>query len=830
MVTLAITKELIAECHRELAYFTNAAAAVIQTGLVSAGRGGANGSRDLEISSRAASTFYAFAVHIDSAAASTDNDTRRAYSNLLVQFSRLARERLIDADTETKARLIGLGAFAGAISSDAFYNSAYQEQISCVLPAMLDNLDASAYSNEAPMMKEEAIKVAESGVASNAEYSAKRRNAAIRSIPSFTFDSEKGVSYKDVASSAMGNLYAILHNGDGSNVRIAVNVFIDYLNGRQGTPRQWENKDWCCWITESLCSWTALQYRFIFLTQLVEHLVDESEGPAQDKHFTLIAMINTLLASKLSMIGLSTSDTANNLLGYAVRRVHFAENDVLVVPLVYCISALATHVYYADQLNDMAEEISARIAALEVPESQEGENGAVTTYMDRLPARDSIRMLLACLVGLMQVSHKSSGEVQGSVQGKGAKNVALIQSGARNRISTSAWHQTASLLASPDYMVRQAYEEALLTFFTSEVTPVTIDKTDPLSDSLGSKLSVEATGFSHAFSSALYVLVLSKVLYAPQTVKESPLEALSVIDRSNRDQGRTLESNDPTASALPVDVTAVIQILETMYERISIASLLGTVPALLAINNASNRLPAHRKEAVRTLLSRALTKIGTIWGVSSLKYSASSEYLPNFPAPPGSKPLLFADDDVVESSKSSAINMNGVIDSLSSNAKIQKATGLDAKALRAWFGRDWTVQIAVDDSFVGASPFTTGDDDIVTSSRFNGIADRAIDVAQIPEANGVVGVDDFRQALGTGQRRMPSIDANGEVNGYSTAASDAAERRSSRRASRKESQGMNFSNSGGIGGLLDSLKVGVTSTEEEEVGLIPQQTKPPYVA
>jgi hypothetical protein len=102
MITLAITKELIIECHRELAYFTDAAASVIQTGLVAAGRGGANGSRDLELSSRAASTFYAFAVHIDSAAASTDNDTRKAYSTLLIQFSRLARERLIDADTETK--------------------------------------------------------------------------------------------------------------------------------------------------------------------------------------------------------------------------------------------------------------------------------------------------------------------------------------------------------------------------------------------------------------------------------------------------------------------------------------------------------------------------------------------------------------------------------------------------------------------------------------------------------------------------------------------------------------------------------------------------------
>lgn len=101
MVTLAVTKELITECHRELNYFTNAAASVIQSALGAAGRG-VNGSRDLEISSRAASTFYAFAVHIDSTTASTDTDTRKACSKLLVQFSRLARERLIDAEIETK--------------------------------------------------------------------------------------------------------------------------------------------------------------------------------------------------------------------------------------------------------------------------------------------------------------------------------------------------------------------------------------------------------------------------------------------------------------------------------------------------------------------------------------------------------------------------------------------------------------------------------------------------------------------------------------------------------------------------------------------------------
>lgn len=674
--------------------------------------------------------------------------------------------------------------------------------------------------------------MAESGTASNAEYTAKRRTAAIRSIPSFAFNAEKGVTYKDVASAAIGNLHAILHYGDASHVQALVAVLIDYLNGKSGAPRQWENKEWCCWIAESICSWTALQYRFVVLTHLVEHLVEDCEGPAEDKHFTLIAMITTLLSSKLSMIGLSTSDTANNLLGYVVRRVHLGKQDALLGPLVACISALATHVYYADQLNDMAEEICARICALEMPEQRQEDGGAASTYMDREAAKDSIRVLLACLVGLMQTSHQSSGEVQKGVEGKGSKNVALVQAGTRSRISTSAWHQTASLLASPDCLVRQAYEETLLTFFSSEVSPASINESDPMSDSLGSKLSVEATGFTHSFSAALYVLVLSKVLYAPGTVKDSPLEALSTVDRSNKDEGRGLQSNDPTTSALPVDFSAAIKIIEVMYERIPIASLLATVPALLAINADSIRLPSHRKEAVATLLSKALFRIGSIWSVSQFKFNASSEHLPAFPSSSGTNPILFSDDAFVESARSPALNTSSVIESLSSNAKVQSATGLDAKALRNWFGRDWSVQIAVDDSFVGASPFTMAEEEAgggnLPSSRFSSMPDRASRLDSSSAAGTMssdvgVGVDDFRQALGSRSYGSKLVNGNGDMNGNTS--SEGAERRASRRASRKISQPIKINGSASVGGLLDSMNVGVA-----EEGASVKPTLAPKVA
>ncbi|UZJ51966.1 hypothetical protein CBS101457_001286 [Exobasidium rhododendri] len=819
MVTLAITKDLIVECQRELNYFTNSAAAVIQSALQAAGRGGANGTRDLEISCRAASTFYAFSVYIDSSTASTDADTRKAYTHLLSQFSKLASEKLSDADAETKARLVGMGSIAGAISSDAFYNSNYTEQLTSVLPSLLKNIDATAYLNYRQILQEEATKLAESGIASNKEYSAKRKTAATRSIPDFNLNGEKGVSYSDLASAAIGNLHSILHYGDATHIRAFVGVFIDYLNGKQSSPRQWEHRDWCCWIVEAICSWTALQYRFVVLTHLVEYLVEDCEGPVQDKHFTLIAMITTLFSSKLSMIGLSTSDTANNLLGFVVRRVYVSSSDELLPSLIGCISSLATHIYYADQLNDMAEEITARIAALELPEAQDGEAGSMSTYMDRQAARDSIRVLLACLVGLMKTSHKSSEEGRKETKEAGAQTgeVHHSQAGTRNQISTSAWHQTASLLASPDYLVRQAYDEALFIFFSSEVGSTSVSGINPLSDSLESKLSVEATGFIHSLSAALYVLTISKVLYAPTSVKDSPLEALPVVARSNKDEGRRLEAGSVTESALPIDFAAAIKLLEVMFEQIPIASLLGLVPALLAINAASSSLPSVRKEAVQILLSTAFSRIGTIWGVAQLQFRVQTSSLPTFPAPSGQSPAIFSESTSAYMDKNTAINASAVVSSLSSSDKIQSVTGLDSKVLQNWFTRDWNVQIAVDDSFVGASPFVSSDEEgINKSNRLVPFSERSkMETSSLNgttasyDARSGVGVDDFRQALGTRSYGSRASNINGDMDGANSTDTD---KRASRRASRKISQPIKLNgtgNNGSVGGLLDSMKVGV---------------------
>lgn len=105
MVTLAITKNLVSECKRDLNYFSKSAQAVVNSALQCAATGGAGGRRDLELSARAASTFYALATFTDPATASIDAELGQTYQTLLVQFARMAMESPAShgADAEKEA-------------------------------------------------------------------------------------------------------------------------------------------------------------------------------------------------------------------------------------------------------------------------------------------------------------------------------------------------------------------------------------------------------------------------------------------------------------------------------------------------------------------------------------------------------------------------------------------------------------------------------------------------------------------------------------------------------------------------------------------------------
>lgn len=484
------------------------------------------------------------------------------------------------------------------------------------------------------------------GTPSLAAFSIKRRPVDSRRAPSIRghVDGEKGPTSEDVASASIGTLQGLMSHGDASHVQATVSAALNWLDGKStGQGSQWENKEWCCWLAGALSSWSALQYRFVVLSSLVEHLVETCDGPALAKHQTLIGMIHSLLTGKQSLIGLSTSDTLNNLVGLAVRRVHQDTRDVLLPSLVECVSGLGTHTYYADQINDIAEEICARIVALQLPEVDAAETartahgGRKQTATTSGPEQksESIRVLLFCLNGVMNSAHRSNGEVQKAVDNGSAEKgkasagdgLALARAGTRNRITPDVFAQTAALLASSNATVRLMYEQVLLSYFKTEVNPGGSSGSEFLGGNTGAQLCADAIGFGHSFSAAAYVLALSKTLYGPNSVRESPLEALPIIDRSNADEGRALAA-DSSTSAVPLDYVALASLLEEMLEKTPVPALLATVPMIIALDkNAGSRLVSsasssgaegQRRLATRAVISRAYSKIAQVWGISSL--------------------------------------------------------------------------------------------------------------------------------------------------------------------------------------------------------------------
>lgn len=716
MITLAITKNLLTECKNSLNYFIKPSQSIIAAALDAAQPTSAR-PRDLEISARAASAFYALASFLDPASSVVDEGFQR----LLRSFALLAVERPLgadatlgeDAEQRNRTRLIGLGALAGAVASDAIYSSNFKQLLSLLTPALVENAKANRVTLD--WLRSESNKATE-GEPTYAEFNIAKKPLAIRRTRSISAHvaGEKGPSSEDVISAAIGTLRGLLRHADAAQVQSIVQNVIAWLDNKSAlsipVPKDgrqlvshWDDPEWCCWLAESLCSWTSLQYRFVVLDTLVDHLAENGEGKATNKHLSLIQMSRTILTGQLSLIGLSTSDTLSNLCALAVRRVYKDTRDSLLPPLVDCISGLGTHVYYADQINDIVEEISGRIAALQMPESisdaasvkasnnlgavHRGQQQDLSSHLHRQrlanagpEQRDeSIRVLLFCLQGVLKATHQSSGEIHeavdvksnGAEKGKAAaastdSKIGLAHAGTRNRVAPASILPTASLLASPNHAVRVAYAQTLITLFRDEFDREQLERESAVfaAAPIGEKVS-DAIGVVHAIGAAAHVMCLSKSLSPPAQVlgnlRESPLELLPQIDRINADPGRPGSlssggSGTPAAestAALPVDYVAVAQALEHAVTALPCSAALALTPMLVALDkDAGSRLTVHgatvntglenqRRLSSRMVAARVLVKLGETFDTDSVSRAAQGvlSQIPSLGIEPGPSPV-----------------------------------------------------------------------------------------------------------------------------------------------------------------------------------------------
>lgn len=193
-------------------------------------------------------------------------------------------------------------------------------------------------------------------------------------------------------------------------------------------------------------------------------------------------MVPAVFTSPVPLVNLSTSDIISNLITLVLRRVSIDSQDALLPSLVECISSLGAHIYYSDQIQDLASELVSRLITVEM----QGVTGRDKEPGDRRRSQ-AIRCLLAGLLGLMRAADGSQVVSDDTNTPQNIPSSSIPQNdpsqrppshlSRRTRVSGEVWHETLSLLCDGDYSVRSDYAHTLVDYLRKEI-PKRGDTTD----------------------------------------------------------------------------------------------------------------------------------------------------------------------------------------------------------------------------------------------------------------------------------------------------------------------------------------------------------------
>jgi protein EFR3 len=332
----------------------------------------------------------------------------------------------------------------------------------------------------------------------------------------------------------------------------------------------WEKVGHCCWFAGKATEWTQYQFRDAVPNRLIERLQREQDVPTTTTlHITLATMITTVFTSPIPLV-MSTSDVISNLITLVLRRAAIDPADSLLLALTECIGALGTHVYYADQIHDLASELISRLVSAEATGLPRRERDSSDKSRGQ-----ALRALIAGLVGLMstptrRVDARSSGETPRSeheiVSGSQKPADSLHSSNGdkparvstertdgearltkRTKIPPETWQDTLNLICDVDFSVRSDYASALLVYLESEIStrgeytdgdgvrrtrPLAIGQLQQVGNMMAALHGDESTRFLHATHVYLYILATSPTFH---NLAHSPSPPRSAAHRDSAD-------------------------------------------------------------------------------------------------------------------------------------------------------------------------------------------------------------------------------------------------------------------------------------------------------
>lgn len=526
LISLRILHRLLTECKRDIGLFARQTMRMVSTALDVHVYG--KNDTDLEVASRATACFTAYATYTDGAAIGVDDALTEAYLAVLGKFANLScytpPTEKPDTEEQSRARLIGLSALSATAGSDAVLSASveFPRQVKLIVPALLKIISGADLQE----LKDLAAKTkAGSDVALFSEFQQARRMSTNRRLPSLHehVPGEKGPSTEDVAAAAYRCLYHLVSECQINQAEKVLTVVFGFLD-KYG----WADVERACWLVNQLTAAMMLQSRSVVPTALVDLLLEMPDDvPPMPKHTTVVAMVTTVLSSSVSLVGLGVTDILGSLVAVITRRVTVNANDELLPALVNCVSSLGTHIYYADQINDIVEEITVQMAAIPVGD----------------PARqDILRVLIHCIMGVMSAAdvgdeaearaselratsptaertERLSAAADRTVdKGKGPQlespgvEIPRHDLGRRNPIAPEVWQETLPLLCESTYAVRAMYVRALLFYLETEMPRDRRPRPD----------EPNIVRFCNALHASLYTLAMSSRLGVGDPIPSAP--------------------------------------------------------------------------------------------------------------------------------------------------------------------------------------------------------------------------------------------------------------------------------------------------------------------
>jgi protein EFR3 len=290
-------------------------------------------------------------------------------------------------------------------------------------------------------------------------------------------DGDKGPSFADVVDAALRVYSSLVGQSHGAQLGLVMQAAFDSLD----TSHSWEQVDHCCWLAQASADWAQYQYRYAIPSRLVERLLESQDTSSTTPSLvTLTAMVTTVFVSPTPLVNLSTSDMVSNLISVVLRRTALDPEDPLLSALVKSMASLGTHVYYADQIQDLAAELISRLTVIEL--GGVGMRGKSGNSKSRSQA---IRCLLAGLLGLIHVADNNQAKLTGGTEEQRSlpaispvtdtSNNAVeyahkhVHPSRRTKVSPEIWIETLTLLCDGDFTVRADYALTLVSYIKYEI-------------------------------------------------------------------------------------------------------------------------------------------------------------------------------------------------------------------------------------------------------------------------------------------------------------------------------------------------------------------------